>query len=234
MAPTTSMRDGVLRVDQRKLNLVSMEAARRGMRMSTKAGGEPAVEMLLEAYRAADAEFGIKDRRWNVYHSQFHNPNQMSSLKELGLAPATCATFLWNHGQTYINAYGEELAFRSVPFRSFIDAGLPIANETDTFPKEPMFSIWLMVTRTDGETLKQMGDAQKISREEALRVYTNNGAYLIQQEDRLGSIEAGKYADLVVLREDFLTVPEESLKDIKILMTMVGGKIVHQTDELRV
>jgi predicted amidohydrolase YtcJ len=231
--PDDEIRGGVLRVPMDKLRIVCREAARRGMRMSTKAGGEPAVEMLLEAYREADREFGIRDRRWNVFHSQFHHPRHMAGLRELGLAPATCATFLWNHGHTYVRYYGKELAYRAVPFRTFLDAGLPIANESDTYPKDPFFSMWLMVTRTDGETLEQMGDDQKITREEALRVYTNNGAYVIQQEDRLGSLEVGKYADLVVLREDYLTIPEEKIRDVTVLLTMVGGRITHQAEEAR-
>jgi predicted amidohydrolase YtcJ len=76
-----------------------------------------------------------------------------------------------------------------------------------------------------------MGDEQKITREEALRIYTNNGAYMLQQEDRLGSLEVGKYADLVVLRDDYLTVPEDKIRDVKVLLTMVGGKVTYQATE---
>jgi predicted amidohydrolase YtcJ len=230
--PRDDLRDGIVRVPKEKLRIVCREAARRGMRMSTKAGGEPAVEMLLDVYEEMDREYGIRDRRWNVYHSQFHHPRHMGRLRELGVAPCTCATFLWNHGQTYVRFYGRELANRAVPFRSFLDAGLPIANESDTYPKSPFFSIWLMITRTDGETGEQMGDAETISREEALRVYTNNGAYVIQMEDRVGSLEVGKYADLVVIDEDFLTIPEATIRDIQPVLTIVGGRIVHQAPGL--
>jgi predicted amidohydrolase YtcJ len=200
------------------------------MRMSTKAGGEPMVELLLDTYGAIDRESGIRDRRWVMFHSQFTHPRQMAQLRDLGVAPITCATFLWNHGESFVRYYGEELALRSVPFRSFLDAGLAVANGTDTVPKSPFISLWLMITRTDGETGRQMGEGQKVSRQEALRIATNNGAYLLQMEDRLGSLEPGKYADLVVLSADYLTAPEANIRSISSVMTMVGGQIVHTAE----
>nr|MBA2447861.1 amidohydrolase family protein [Chloroflexota bacterium] len=230
--PRDAIRDGVQRVPRDKFLLVCREAARRGMRMSTKAGGEPMVDLLLDVYGQVDQEIGIRDRRWNMFHSQFTHPRQMPRLRELGVAPTTCATFLWNHGQSFVRFYGEELALRSVPFRTFLDAGLPISCGTDTIPKSPFFSLWLMLTRTDGETGRQMGNGEKISRAEALRVYTANGAYAMRMEDRLGSLEPGKYADLVVLSDDYLTIPEAEVRDLRVELTMVGGAIVHGAEGL--
>jgi predicted amidohydrolase YtcJ len=228
--PRDELRNGVQRVSAEKFMLVCREAARRGMRMSTKAGGEPMVELLLDTYAEVDREFRIRDRRWVMFHSQFTHPGQMARLRDLGVSPITCATFLWNHGESFVRYYGEDVALRSVPFRSFLDAGLAVSNGTDTTPKNPFISLWLMITRTVGETGRQMGDAQKVSRQEALRIATNHGAYLLQMEDRLGSLEPGMYADLVVLSEDYLTVPDARIRDISAVMTMVGGQIAHTAE----
>lgn len=225
--PRDQIRDGVQRVSADKFLVVCREAASRGMRMSTKAGGEPMVDLLLEAYEQMDRDYGISDRRWVMFHSQFTHPRQMPRLRALGVAPITCSTFIWNHGESFARYYGAELARRAVPFRSFLEAGLPIANGTDTAPKSPPVCLWLMVTRTDGETGREMGDAEKVSREQALRIATNNGAYLLHMEDHLGSLEAGKYADLVVLSDDYLSVPEARIREISAQLTMVGGQIVH-------
>ena len=119
------------------------------------------------------------------------------------------------------------MARRAVPLRGFLDAGLPVSNGSDEYPWNPFFSLWLMVTRTDGETGAQLGSGECVSREEALRIYTNNGAWLLRMEDRLGSLEAGKYADLLVLSDDYLTVEAGRIKEISPVMTLVGGRIVH-------
>jgi Predicted metal-dependent hydrolase with the TIM-barrel fold len=225
--PHDEIRDGVRRMSRSMFAAVAEEAARRGFRLSTKAGGEPMVDWVLDVYGDVDARYGIRDRRWVMIHSQFTHERQMARLHELGVAVATAANFIWNHGAAYVAGYGHDVADRSVPFRSFLDAGVPVANESDTTPKNPMFALWLMTTRTDGVTGQCLGPGQRITREQALRVLTNNGAYLLQMEDRIGSIEVGKYADLVVLADDVLTVDDEQIKDLKVDATMVGGKFVY-------
>jgi len=225
--PHDEIREGVRRMSRSTFAAIAEEAARRGFRLSTKAGGEPMVDWVLDVYGDADARWGIHDRRWLMIHSQFTQKRQMARLRDLGVAVATCANFIWNHGATYVAGYGREVAGRSVPFRSFLDAGVAVANESDTTPKSPMFALWLMTTRTDGVTGECLGPDQRITREQALRVLTNNGASLLGMEDRVGSIEVGKYADLVVLADDLLGVDDERVKDLEVDATMMGGRFVY-------
>ena len=225
--PHDEIRDGICRVPLDKFRHVAREAARRGVRLAAKADGEAMIDWVIDVYGEADAEFGIRDRRWVMMHSKFTTPDQMARLRELGVVPTTCATFVWHHGQNLARVYGEAVAHRTVPLRGFLDAGLPVSNGSDEYPWNPFFSLWLMVTRTDGETGAQLGSRECISREEALRVYTNNGAWLLRMEDRLGSLEAGKYADLLVLSDDYLGVDEQRIKNISPVMTIVGGRIVY-------
>ena len=225
--PHDEIRDGICRVPLDKFRHVAREAARRGVRLATKADGEAMIDWVIDVYGETDAEFGIRDRRWVMMHSKFTTPAQMARLRELGVVPTTCATFVWHHGKNLARAYGDAVARRAVPLRGFLDAGLPVSNGSDEYPWNPFFSLWLMVTRTDGETGAQLGGGECVSREEALRIYTNNGAWLLRMEDRLGSLEAGKYADLLVLSDDYLTVEAGRIKDISPVMTVVGGRIVH-------
>lgn len=225
-------RDGIARVPEEKYRTLVREAARRGMRIATKADGEAMIDRVLKIYGEVDAEFGIRDRRFIMMHSAFTHPQrQMPRLKELGVVPTTCISFLWNHGMNMVRAYGEELIHRAVPFRSWLEAGIPVTNGTDTYPWNPFLSLWAMITRTDGETGTRLGSAECVTREQALRIYTENGAYLMSMEDRLGSLEAGKYADLLVLSDDYLGVPEEKIRDIRPLLTMAGGRVVHAAPE---
>jgi len=229
--PKDEIRDGIIRVPLEKFRVVAREAARRGMRLATKADGETMVDWVIDVYGEVDAEFGIRDRRWVMMHSKFTTPEQMKRLHALGVVPTTCATFIWHHGKNLERVYGTEVAHRSVPLRNFLDAGLRVSNGSDEYPWNPFFGLWLMVTRTDGETGERLGSAECVSRQEALRIFTNNGAYLMFMEDRLGSLEAGKYADLLVLSDDYFSVDEDRIKDVLPVMTIAGGRIVFQNAE---
>jgi len=92
-----------------------------------------------------------------------------------------------------------------------------------------MFTIWNSLKRVDGRTGESLMTPHKeITREEALRIYTINGARVLLWEDKVGSIEEGKLADLVVLNNDILTCPLDEIRDTKVLMTIVGGEVVYQ------
>ncbi|HUM82108.1 MAG TPA: amidohydrolase family protein, partial [Methanothrix sp.] len=113
--------------------------------------------------------------------------------------------------------------------------GVPIAQSTDGAHYDAMFTLWNSLKRTDGRTGKSlMTPYKQITREEALKLYTINSAYVIFMEDKIGSIEPGKLADLVILNRDILKCPIDDILTTKALCTMVGGKAVHGSlDALR-
>ena len=112
------------------------------------------------------------------------------------------------------------------PHREWLDRGLLVAAGSDVVPFDPLLGIWSLVTRG---TLAAgvVGPEQRVTREEALRMYTLNGAFLTFEEELKGSIEPGKLADLVVLDGDPLTCPEDEIKDLPVATTAVGGRVVH-------
>ncbi len=129
-----------------------------------------------------------------------------------------------------VRRYGADMAAGFSPMRSLIDAGIKPAGESQGIPGLQQMQYY--VTRASEDDGQVRGTHEKIDRMEALKVYTKWGAYRNDEEDLLGTIEAGKLADLVVLGGDFLRVPEERLcEDLPIMMTVVGGKIVFQTDD---
>jgi predicted amidohydrolase YtcJ len=115
--------------------------------------------------------------------------------------------------------------------RSFLDAGVKVAAHSDygASPYRPLMGIHALVNRTT-KSGKAVGRSQKISVMEALKLYTIHSAYQSFDEDILGSLEVGKYADMVVLREDLLTVPEETIVDIAIDKTIVNAKVVFERE----
>jgi hypothetical protein len=115
------------------------------------------------------------------------------------------------------------------PLRSLLDAGVKVSLATDNVPVSLFLPVWQTIARTSFQSGQRIAPEEALSRAQALRCATANGAYLTFDEDKKGTLEAGKLADLVVLSDDPLTVEERKIADITSRMTMVGGKIVHET-----
>jgi predicted amidohydrolase YtcJ len=117
----------------------------------------------------------------------------------------------------------------NTPLRDLIDAGVKVGLVTDNVPVSMFWPIWEAVARRDRVTNERVSPEQALTRAEALACATINNAYLTFDEKKKGSLEPGKLADLAVLSADPLAVEEVGIRDIKSLMTMVGGRIVHET-----
>jgi len=224
--PTT----GIQKVSTKKLKQIALLAARNDLRMNIQVGGDKATDIALEVYEAVNREVSIKDKRWVLQHIQHPSYKNIVKCAELGVVVTTNSNFEYSKGaETYLKRLGGDYCDRAIPFRRWIDAGVLVAQGTDGAHYQPMFTLWNSLKRIDGRTGKSLMTPDKeITREEALRLYTINGARVLFWEDKLGSIEEGKLADLVVLDNDILTCPMDEIKETKVLMTMVGGEIAYQ------
>ena len=134
---------------------------------------------------------------------------------------------LYLAGPSLVKYWGPARAAWTTPVRAYLDRGFVVAGGTDSpvVPFPPLWVLYHFVTR-DTITGGVLGADQKISRKEALQVETINNAYLTFEETLKGSIEPGKLADLVVVPEDILTVPDKDVERMRPSLTMVGGKVV--------
>jgi predicted amidohydrolase YtcJ len=203
------------------------ELNRLGWRVATHAVGDAAIDLVLSAYAAANAEKSIVGRRWSVEHGFIARPEHLPRMKSLGLE-LSVQDHLYLAGPSLVKYWGERRAFETTPVRSYLDAGLPTSAGTDSsvVPYNPLWVIYHFVTR-DTITGGVMGADQRVSRADALRMSTIANAHLTFEEGSKGSIEPGKLADLVVLDRDILTVPEKQIEATRPLMTMVAGEIVY-------
>ena len=155
---------------------------------------------------------------------------RIDRAKALDIIPVTTVEWLYAYGDFIEHYLGRRRKEQSFVMRSMLDAGLRPANcsdcrGADPFSINPFFSIWCAVARQTffGDRLLP---EEAISVKEALRLYTTNAAYATFEEDAKGSIEPGKFADLIIIDRDTLTIPEDRLKDIKVDMTIIDGEIV--------
>jgi len=200
----------------------------RGWRVATHAVGDAAIDLVLEAYEAAHTESSIADERWSIEHAFIPRAEHFPRMKALGLAIAA-QNHLYLAAPSLRKYWGPERASWMTPMRAYIDAGIPVSTGTDAavVPYPPFWTLYHFITR-DTISGGVMGPDQQITREEALRAATMGNAYLRFEERTTGSIEAGKAADLLVLVDDFLTVPEKGIEEMRVAMTVIGGHVVHR------
>ncbi len=199
-----------------------------GWRLATHAVGDAAIDLVLDAYEAANAEQSIVGRRWTIEHAFIGRPDHLPRLKALDVAIAA-QNHLYLAGPSLVKYWGSARAFLTTPVRRYLEAGLLVSSGTDApvVPYPPLWTLYHFVSR-DTLTGGEMGREQRITRQDALRLATINNARLMFDEAVKGSIEQGKLADLVVLSDDILSVPESRIRDAQVLMTIVGGKVVFE------
>lgn len=199
----------------------------RGWRVATHAVGDAAIDLVLDAYEAANRQRSIVERRWSIEHAFIGRPDHLPRMRALGLALAV-QNHLYLAGPSLVQYWGSERAALTTPVKRYLDAGLPVSSGTDApvVPYPPLWTLYHFVTR-DTIAGGVLGPDQRISREQALRIATNGNAWLTFDERDKGSIETGKIADLVLLSDDPMTCPDPRLRDATVLLTISGGRIVH-------
>ena len=203
------------------LRAVLLEAARRDIRVLSMG------KDLLDLYEEVNRVVPIRDRRWVIEHISTLTRDEIARTRDLGVVVTT-------HTNRYLFKEGELLRARAgaaedtiVPLKSLRDAGVHVALATDNVPTSLFHPIWHAVARLGRSSSRVIAPTEKLSREEALRAATLEGAYLTFEEDLKGSLEPGKLADMAVLSDDPLTCAEERLRDITAELTIVGGRVVH-------
>lgn len=205
-------------------------ANKYGWRVGTHAVGDAAVDLVLDAYEGAGNDESIQDRRFILIHGSLITQEQILRAKKLGVRVDAQNIFMWDKAATVERYMGEKLANRAVPTRWLLDTlgyeGTAAGTDNPVNILNPFVGMYIMVTRKDPRG-HVYGADQAVTREQALRLYTNAGPYYTFEEKKKGSIEVGKLADMVVLSGDYLSVPEDEIRNILPLQTIVGDKVVY-------
>ncbi len=218
---------GILTMTQEELHAAVDDAHSHRWQIGIHANGDVTIDMVLRAYERALARWPHPDRRHRIEHCTLVNPDLLRRIKAIEAIPTPFWTYVYYHGEKW-SEYGDEKLRWMFAHRSFLDHGIRVVGASDYGPGpfEPMMAIQSMVTRRDYRG-REWGPNQKVSVAEALRIGTINGAYASYEEKSKGSITAGKLADFVILEKDPHEVDPNTIKDIRIVRTVVGGKTMH-------
>ncbi len=208
-----------------------------GIHVGVHAIGDRAIDFTLDAYDTVLKENPISGLRHSIIHCNIPTDHAMDLMVDLqstydAAYPEIQPVFLWWIGDTYAGNFGRERGPRVLPMNTFLKRGIRWASSSDydVSPFAPRFGLWAAVQRetmlgTHGR--HPWGRDESIGIADALRSYTRWAARQVFLEDEIGSIEVGKYGDIVVWDRDPLTVPADEIKDMQALLTMMNGKAVH-------
>jgi len=209
------------------------EADRVGLQIMIHAIGDRANDLILSIYEQVERENGKRDRRFRIEHAQHLRAQDIPRFGRDGVIASMQPYHAIDDGRWAEKRIGKERIKTTYAFRSLLDSGAKLAFGTDwtVAPLNPMLTIYAAVTRRtlDGKNPKGWVPEQKISVEETVRAYTLGSAYAEFQENVKGSIKVGKLADLVLLSRDIFTIDPKDIENVKVVLTMVDGRVVFET-----
>jgi predicted amidohydrolase YtcJ len=211
------------------------EADRAGLQVLIHAIGDRANDLILSIYEQVERENGKRDRRFRIEHAQHLRPQDTPRFARDHVIASMQPYHAIDDGRWAEKRIGKERAKTTYAFRSLLDSGATLAFGTDwtVAPLNPLLTVYAAVTRRtiDGKNPNGWVPEQKISVEETVRAYTVGSAYAEFQENVKGSISVGKLADLVLLSRDIFTIDPNEIENVKVVLTMVDGRVVYEARE---
>lgn len=219
---------GYLQDDAAALRDRILQAHRSGWRVAAHAIGDAAIDLVLDAYAEAQRRWPRPDVRHRIEHFGVARPDQVTRAAELGVVPVPQGRFVGEIGEGMLRALGPERAGWAYRGRSLLDAGIVVPGSSDRPVVEgrPLLGIHDLVNRTT-EGGRALGREEALTGLEALTAYTLGSAYASHQEHERGQVLPGRLADLAVLSDDPASVDPSRIRDIEVLRTVLGGRLVH-------
>ena len=227
---------GLLFIPQEQLRMVVEEGVKRKWQMTAHTAGEGAMDELLDAYEFVNRSHPIKDRRLCITHANFPSKRNLERCQQLGVVADVQPAWLYKDGTTLLNVLGKERVRWFQPYRSWLeyttvgggsDHMLRFDPLNSTNPWDPWLGMAVTLHRTT-ERGTELFPEEALTREQAIRLYTINNAYITHEEKTKGSLEVGKLGDLIMIDRDVLTCPVQDVARTQVLLTVVGGQVVYE------
>jgi predicted amidohydrolase YtcJ len=204
-----------------------------GWQIGVHAQGDRAIDRVLDAYEAALRAHPRDDHRHRIEHCGGPRPDQVARMASLGVMAIGQPRYFWDAGDAWLRVLDPERAHRLQPYREFIEAGVRFALSSDApvASYRPLDTIFSAVTRTTVSGAVVGGD-QALTIEEAVRAATADAAWSYAADERLGTLEVGKLADIVVLDRDLFATPVAEIAGVGVDLTLVGGEVAYDAERL--
>ncbi len=228
---------GVLFIPKERLRPMVETAVACGLQFTAHSVGDGAVHTLLDVYEDIARTRPIKETRPCLTHANFMSREAVQQIAKLGVVVDMQPAWLYMDTRTLMKHFGSERLRWFQPLHSLFEAGAIAGGGSDHMqkigalravnPYHPFLAMWVAITRQAKNFEGTLHPEEALTREQAIRFYTANNAYLLVREKDTGSLEAGKLADFIVLDTDLLTCPAEAIPNTKVLRTYLGGKQVY-------
>jgi len=227
--PTSNL--GLLIWTPEDMQKAYLALAAAGWQLSTHAIGDRAINEVLDSYAATLKALNLKEPRFRIIHCGLSTPEVQRRLRDLHVLVDGDPAFVYWIG-SYFARYGAERARWSYPGKSYFDNGIVVGAGSDVpvTPISPWWGLWAAVARKEVRSSAILAPEERVSVMQALEMYTRNGAYIGFEENDKGSLEPGKLADFIVVDRDVLSIPTDDLKDVRVLKTYVGGRVVYSAE----
>jgi predicted amidohydrolase YtcJ len=229
---------GVLFIPHDRLLPIVQTTVDCGLQFTAHSVGDGAVHLLLDVYEEVAAKTPIKKTRPCITHSNFMSKEAIEKAAKLGVAVDIQPAWLYLDTRTLTAHFGNDRLRYFQPLKSLFEAGVLAGGGSDHMqkigslrsvnPYNPFLAMATTITRKAKWYEGHLHPEEALSREQAIRFYTINNAYLLFLDDQIGSLEEGKLADCVVLDRDLLTCPVDDIRDTRCLRTYVNGKLVYE------
>jgi len=234
---------GVLNIPRERLVPMVRAAIENGLQFTAHTVGDGAVHVLLDAYEEVDRTLPVRKSRSSITHSNFMSKEAVERAARLGVPVDIQPAWLYLDARTLVSQFGYERMRWFQPLRSIFEAGGIAGGGSDHMqkigsfrsinPYNPFLGIETTITRRARWYDATLHPEEALTREQAVRFYTANNAYILLRDEEIGSLEAGKLADFIVLDRDILTCPAEEIRATRIERTYVGGKVAFERDRSR-
>jgi predicted amidohydrolase YtcJ len=228
---------GIIYVEPERLFQLSRLCLQLDLQPTAHAVGDGAVDALLEAYHQVNQEFPVAKGRPCITHANFLSVEAIARMRELGAVADLQPVWLWLDGTTLTKQFGETRLRYFQPYRTLFDNHVMVGGGSDHMqkigrlrsvnPYDPFLGLWIALRRLPRDGSQPLHEEERITRDEALRLYTINNAYVLLDEVNRGSLEPGKFADFIEIDRDYFNCPIDEVRDIQVLSTYVGGKRVY-------